>query len=59
MEINEKDLKLIIENVLDKLESDKSDKKILDSSLNRPSSGQDGIFKEVNAAVDAAETSHL
>jgi len=59
MEINEKDLKLIIESVLNKLESTKSDKKILDSSLNGPSSGQDGIFKEVNAAVDAAEAAHL
>lgn len=59
MEINEKDLKLIIESVLNKLESDKSDKKILDSSLNRPPSGQDGIFEEVNAAVDAAEAAHL
>lgn len=59
MEINEKDLKLIIESVLDKLESDKSDKKMLDSSLNRPPSGQDGIFEEVNAAVDAAEAAHL
>jgi len=59
MEINEKDLKLIIESVLNKLESDKSDKKILDSSLNRPSLGQGGIFEEVNAAVDAAEAAHL
>lgn len=59
MEINEKDLKLIIGSVLNKLESDKSDKKILDSSLNRPPSGQDGIFEEVNAAVDAAEAAHL
>lgn len=59
MEINENDLKLIIESVLNKLESDKSDKKISDSSLDRSSSGQDGIFKEVNAAVDAAETAHL
>ncbi len=59
MEINEKDLKLIIENVLDKLESAKSDKVIPDDSLNKPSSGQDGIFEEINAAVDAAETAHL
>jgi len=59
MEINEKDLKLIIESVLNKLESTKSDKKILDSSLNRPSLGQDSIFEEVNAAVDAAEAAHL
>ena len=59
MEINEKDLKLIIGNVLDKLGSDKSDKKILDSSLNKTSSSQDGIFKEVDAAVDAAEAAHL
>jgi len=58
MEINEKDLKLIIESVLNKLESTKSDKKILDSSLSR-TSGQDGIFEEVNAAVDAAEAAHL
>ncbi|GAJ23887.1 unnamed protein product, partial [marine sediment metagenome] len=59
MEINEKDLKLIIESVLNKLESTKSDKKILDSSLERPSLGQDGIFEEVDAAVDAAEVAHL
>jgi len=59
MEINEKDLKLIIENVLDKLGSDKSDKTILDSSLNKTSSSQDGIFEEVNSAVDAAEAAHL
>jgi len=58
MEINEKDLKLIIESVLDKLESTKSDKTILDSSPNR-TSGQDGIFEEVDAAVDAAEAAHL
>lgn len=58
MEINEKDLKLIIESVLNKLESDKSDKKILDSSPNK-FSGQDGIFEEVNIAVDAAEAAHL
>lgn len=59
MEINENDLKLIIESVLNKLESDESDKKISDSSLDRSSSGQDGIFEEVNAAVDAAEAAHL
>jgi len=59
MEINEKDLKLIIENVLDKLESAKSDKIISNDLLNKPSSGQDGIFEEVNAAVDAAEAAHL
>ncbi len=58
MEINEKDLKLIIESVLNKLGSDKSDKKISADSLNN-SSGQDGIFEEVNAAVDAAEAAHL
>lgn len=55
MEINEKDLKLIIGSVLNKLESDK---KILDSSPNK-FSGQDGIFEEVNIAVDAAEAAHL
>lgn len=59
MEINEKDLKLIIESVLNKLESAKGDKKIFDNSLNISSSGQDGIFQEVNAAVDAAEAAHL
>ena len=58
MEINEKDLKLIIESVLNKLESTKSDKKISTDSLNS-SSGQDGIFEEVNSAVDAAEAAHL
>lgn len=58
MEINEKDLKLIIESVLDKLESDKSGKTISAGSLER-TSGQDGIFEEVNAAVDAAEAAHL
>ena len=58
MEINEKDLKLIIENVLDKLESDKSDKTISAVLLNK-TSGQDGIFEEVDAAVDAAEAAHL
>jgi acyl-CoA reductase-like NAD-dependent aldehyde dehydrogenase len=58
MEINEKDLKLIIENVLNKLESDKSDKTISAGLLKR-SSGQDGIFEEVNTAVDAAEAAHL
>lgn len=58
MEINEKDLKLIIENVLTKLESDKSGKITSTDSLNS-SLGQDGIFKEVNAAVDAAEVAHL
>lgn len=59
MEINEKDLKLIIESVLNKLESAKIDKAISNDSLNRTSSGQDGIFEEVNAAVDAAEAAHL
>jgi len=59
MEINEKDLKLIIESVLDKLESAKIDKAISNDSLNRPSSSQDGIFEEVNAAVDAAEAAHF
>ena len=58
MEINEKDLKLIIESVLNKLESDKSDKTISAGSLNR-TSGQDGIFQEVDAAVDASEAAHL
>jgi len=58
MEINEKDLKLIIKSVLNKLESDKSGKKISADSLNS-SSGQDGIFEEVNSAVDAAEVAHL
>ncbi|MEA2086978.1 MAG: aldehyde dehydrogenase family protein [Candidatus Caldatribacteriota bacterium] len=58
MEINEKDLKLIIESVLNKLESDKSDKKISAGSLNR-TSDHDGIFQEVDTAVDAAEAAHL
>ena len=61
MEINEKDLKLIIESVLNKLEtakSDKSDKEIFDTSSVK-ALGQDGIFEEVNTAVDAAEVAHL
>lgn len=58
MEINEKDLKLIIESVLNKLESDKSDKTVSADSSNKFSK-QDGIFEEVNTAVDAAEAAHL
>jgi acyl-CoA reductase-like NAD-dependent aldehyde dehydrogenase len=61
MEINEKDLKLIIESVLNKLEtakSDKSDKEVFDTSSVK-TLGQDGIFEEINTAVDAAETAHL
>lgn len=58
MEINEKDLKLIIESVLNKLESDKSDKTVSADSSNKFSK-QDGIFEEVNTAVDAAEVAHL
>jgi len=61
MEINEKDLKLIIESVLNKLEtarSDKSGKEVFDTSSVK-ALGQDGIFEEVNAAVDAAEAAHL
>ncbi|GAG64273.1 unnamed protein product [marine sediment metagenome] len=61
MEINEKDLKLIIESVLNKLEtakSDKSDKEVFDTSSVK-TLGQDGIFEEVNVAVDAAEAAHL
>jgi len=49
MEINEKDLKLIIESVLNKLEtakSDKSVKEVFDTSSVK-ALGQDGIFEEV------------
>ena len=58
MEINEKDLKLIIESVLNKLESTKGDIELLDSISIKALPG-DGIFEDMNTAVDAAEAAHL
>jgi len=58
MKINEEDLKLIIENVLNKLEGTKLDIK-MQESLPISTLNQEGIFDEVNAAVDAAEVAHL
>jgi acyl-CoA reductase-like NAD-dependent aldehyde dehydrogenase len=58
MKINEEDLKLIIESVLNKLEGTKLDIE-MPESLPISTLNQDGIFDEVNAAVDAAENAHL
>lgn len=58
MKINEEDLKLIIESVLNKLEGTKLDIE-MPESLPISTLKQDGIFDEVNAAVDAAENAHL
>jgi acyl-CoA reductase-like NAD-dependent aldehyde dehydrogenase len=58
MKINEEDLKLIIESVLNKLEGAKLDIE-MPESLPISTLNQDGIFDEVNAAVDAAEVAHL
>lgn len=58
MKINEEDLKLIIENVLNKLEGTKLNIE-MPESLPISTLKQDGIFDEVNAAVDAAENAHL
>ncbi len=58
MKINEKDLKLIIESVINKLESTKVDTEVSDSILTRDLS-HDGIFEDVNTAINAAEIAHL
>jgi len=58
MKINEKDLKLIIESVLNKLESTKDDIEVSDIISPRDLS-HDGIFEDVNTAIDAAEVAHL
>jgi len=58
MKINEKDLKLIIESVLNKLESTKGDVEISDS-ISTKTLPRDGIFEDMNTAVDAAEVAHL
>ncbi|MEA3454522.1 MAG: aldehyde dehydrogenase, partial [Candidatus Caldatribacteriota bacterium] len=58
MKINEDDLKLIIENVLDKL--GKTEGKIENSdSLSTEKSSQDGIFSDINSAIDAAESAQI
>jgi len=58
MKINEEELKLIIESVLNKLEGTKLDLE-MPESLPISTLNQEGIFDEVNAAVDAAEVAHL
>ena len=58
MKINEEELKLIIESVLNKLEGTKLDLE-MPESLPISTLNQEGIFDEVNAAVDAAEKAHL
>ena len=58
MKINEEELKLIIESVLNKLEGATLDIE-MPESLPISTLNQDGIFDEVNAAVDAAEVAHL
>ncbi|PIU25237.1 MAG: aldehyde dehydrogenase EutE [Candidatus Infernicultor aquiphilus] len=58
MKINEEELKLIIESVLNKLEGATLDLE-MPESLPISTLNQDGIFDEVNAAVDAAEVAHL
>jgi len=58
MKINENDLRLIIENVLDKL--GKTEGKIEKSDdLSTEKSNQDGIFEEINNAIDAAESAQI
>jgi len=57
MKINEDDLKLIVENVINQLESGKGLKEIkTDSSVNNRN--QEGIFNDIDAAVDSAENAH-
>jgi len=58
MEINEKDLRLIIESVVNKLESTRDKKEILEE-LFMENLEQDGIFNEIDRAVNAAEVAHL
>lgn len=58
MKINEKDLKLIIESVLNKLESTEGDVEISDS-ISTKTLPRDGIFEDMNTAIDAAEVAHL
>ena len=58
MKINESDLKLIIENVIDKL--GKTEGKIeKPDDLSTEKLSQDGIFGEINSAIDAAESAQI
>jgi len=58
MKIDENDLKLIIENVLDKL--GKTEGKIeKPDDLSTEKSNQDGIFSDINSAIDAAESAQI
>jgi len=58
MEINESDLKLIIKSVIDKLDSSEIKMKKSDG-LPEGETNRDGIFKEINDAINAAESAHL
>jgi len=58
MKINEEDLKLIIENVINKLEASKGGIEAPEiESISTPN--QDGVFDDVNTAINAAEIAHL
>ncbi len=58
MDINEEDLRLIIENVLNKLESTPDSKKIF-GEFGKQNLAQNGIFNDIEQAVNAAEIAHL
>ena len=58
MEINESDLKLIIESVINKLENHESKMKKPDG-LSEEKTDRNGIFKEINDAINAAESAYL
>ncbi|MEA1939714.1 MAG: aldehyde dehydrogenase EutE, partial [Candidatus Caldatribacteriota bacterium] len=58
MKINENDLKLIIQNVINKLEKPES-KIEMQESLPDERAEQDGIFKEMNNAIEAAESAQI
>jgi len=58
MKINEDDLKLIIENVLDKIDRNEADLKKPDN-LSTQESKRDGIFSDMNQAISAAEIAQI
>jgi len=58
MKINEDDLKLIIESVLDKLEKTEGSIEKTDE-LSTEKSSQDGVFKDMNHAIDAAKSAQI
>lgn len=58
MKINEDDLRLIVENIINQLESEKvlKEKK---SDLSSIDINQEGIFKDMDTAVDSAKNAHI